>query len=93
MPAGGVPYWVPLLVVAVGFVATLAGVFSTQRRSDKREHLQRQRQRERERENWALEDAACSYEHRLEAYVDVPTTWSRLHRAAKEMPRPPEASA
>jgi hypothetical protein len=65
---------VPLVVAGVGVLGTLAGgiagVLITQRRSDQREDMAWQRERQREHERWAREDAARTFDHRREAYVD-----------------------
>ena len=78
----GVPYWVPILVAAVGLLTTLAGVAYTQWRSDKRERQTWNRQREREREQWAREDTARSYDHRQQAYVAFAAQWEKHYDRA-----------
>jgi hypothetical protein len=64
------PLWVTLVVAGLGFVATLGGVWLTQRRADKRETIAWERQQDRERAQWAREDSARTFEFRRSAYVD-----------------------
>lgn len=68
------PLWVPLVVAGIGVLGTLVGaiggVLVTQRRSDRREEVVWQREREREQQRWAREDAARTFERRLEAYSE-----------------------
>lgn len=68
------PLWVPLLVAGLGVlgtvVGTILGVLITQRRADRREQEAREHEVERERRQWAREDAARTFDHRREAYVE-----------------------
>jgi hypothetical protein len=74
MDDGGTPLWLPLVIAALGFVATIlgtiGGVLITQRRSDQREQASWDREREREHERWGREDAARTFEQRRTAYTD-----------------------
>lgn len=62
----------PIIVGLLGLLGTAGGAITgaiiTQRRSDRRETLAWERERERERERWAREDAARTFDLRLERY-------------------------
>jgi len=60
------PVWVPLVVAFLG----LGGVLAAQLVANHREDVRWRRERERENTTWGREDAARSYEHRRNAYVD-----------------------
>jgi hypothetical protein len=78
------PLWVPLVVAAIGLVATiagtLAGVLITQRRSDRREIAAREHERFRERERWAREDALRNFEAKRDAYTAFNESLGELER-------------
>jgi hypothetical protein len=62
----------------LGALAALLGVFVNGWLTDRREVARWERERELQKLAWAREDAARSYEHRREAYVNFVTQW-RLH--------------
>jgi hypothetical protein len=62
--------WGNLLTGLVAGLVALAGVIYTQSRADTRERERWARDRAHEREVWSRDDAARSYEHRREAYVN-----------------------
>lgn len=74
--------WSQILPGLLGGGFALLGVWFTQRQSDRRELERWQREREREREGWAREDAARSYDHRRDAYIDFMSEWNRYYDIA-----------
>lgn len=78
----------PLVVAVIGVlgtsIGTIAGVFITQRRSDRREALAWNRERERERDRWAREDALRNFEQRREAYIGFYKTLREMARMAHD---------
>lgn len=80
------PLWVPLIVAGMGLVGTVsggvAGIVLTQRRADRREAAAWTRERDRERDQWAREDAARTFDHRREAYLDFYVAVKELARTA-----------
>jgi hypothetical protein len=68
------PLWVPLLVAALGLIATvsgtLMGAWVTAVRADRREDLRWERERAKEREAWAREDAQRTFEQRRTCYIE-----------------------
>lgn len=62
----------------LGALAALLGVFVNGWLTDKREQARWGRERMLQAESWARDDAARSYEHRREAYLNFVTQW-RLH--------------
>jgi hypothetical protein len=79
------PTWLPLGVAFLG----LGGVLLTQHLANRREDARWHREREREQTLWAREDAARSYEHRRNAYVDFikefNRRWDTYVNAAEDM--------
>lgn len=77
----------------MGLVGTVsggvAGIVLTQRRADRREQQAWDREREREQELWAREDAARTFEHRREAYIDFSTSVKVLATKVFDMPDDP----
>jgi hypothetical protein len=82
------PLWIPLVVAGMTLLGTVSGgvvgVVLTQRRADRREQQAWEREREREKEHWGREDAARTFEHRREAYVNFYTSVTVLAHKAFE---------
>ncbi|MEE3852781.1 hypothetical protein VZC37_20750 [Gordonia sp. LSe1-13] len=64
------PVWVPLVVAALGFVSTVAGIVVTQMLAHRRESASWARETQREQERWEREDQRLTFEQRRIVYVD-----------------------
>jgi hypothetical protein len=73
-PMATTPLWVPLLVAAMGLIATLLGTIMgtvlAAARAERREDVRWQRERERQQEMWSREDRQRTFDQKRDAYID-----------------------
>lgn len=81
--------WVPLLIAALGVLATLTGVIFTQLWNSRLETRRWEREHNRQRAVDSRDDRNRTYEHRREAYVDFLRDLERLRRAYTDGVHPP----